>query len=365
MTTYLVDTSWISSSIDPIFWCSYDEITGKYTAGLASGQQSAAFSSYAGWEHVSHIRMDGKQLKMVHKGLQSGKKLEKKKRLDLATKDSAMIKVLKSHLQKCVRRQLSELAVATSAKLLEETGEDGAESLLRRLPIIIIEDATMFPEILPLVWLMAAYNRRGLSRCDVAWILGLVKLVAEFEWWDSVSSEPPPSWQLPAIEDYIGTSSPIVALLIRRLYGGMSCDMVMLRRYIYTWQLRERDEKLSKHPKHLVIRLVQTRANLCPVPPDMGVKRLTAETMLHNCIDHHCSSIQYVLEKKYPLLDKGSNWRELIWYNSSAPNTRARVTLAYEAPFVVWTTEQMEAYDREAKEILAKIASRGACNSLL
>lgn len=64
--------------------------------------------------------------------------------------------LLKSHLQKCVRRSHTQLAVKTALTILRlNPGE-----LLRRLPIIMLEDAHLFPaSFISLVWLMAATSK--------------------------------------------------------------------------------------------------------------------------------------------------------------------------------------------------------------
>lgn len=86
---------------------------------------------------------------------------------------------LKSMLQKCIRRREAKLAVKSALALIELD----PFSLLRRLPIIMAEDAIVYPEHWDtLVALMAAVSKGyELRICDVAWILGLVSLVAEEE----------------------------------------------------------------------------------------------------------------------------------------------------------------------------------------
>ena len=57
---------------------------------------------------------------------------------------------LKSHLQKCIRKQNDILAVSTCYHLLKLN----LQELLRRLPIIMLEDTTLHESFSTLIWLM-------------------------------------------------------------------------------------------------------------------------------------------------------------------------------------------------------------------
>jgi hypothetical protein len=66
------------------------------------------------------------------------------------------ISVLKSNLQKCIRRGLAEPAFATTYQMMAQD----ANELLRRLPIIMCEDAQLCPPAFnEIVWLMAAVSK--------------------------------------------------------------------------------------------------------------------------------------------------------------------------------------------------------------
>ena len=100
------------------------------------------------------------------------------------------LQLLKSHLQKCVRRGLASKAVATASAMVGVP--EGWEELLQRLGIVVIEDATAFQgcealELYPtapwpwlsaevrrypaLVWLMAsAYKGFGARVGMVDWV---------------------------------------------------------------------------------------------------------------------------------------------------------------------------------------------------
>jgi hypothetical protein len=91
------------------------------------------------------------------------------------SQSSVNLKVLMSILQKNVRLQRQASAVRTAWKTMQQ-GPRGVTELLRRLPIILVEDATVQPEFFShLIWLMMADSKGyQLSPSDVQLILTAV-----------------------------------------------------------------------------------------------------------------------------------------------------------------------------------------------
>jgi hypothetical protein len=82
---------------------------------------------------------------------------------------------LKSHLQKCIRRSNPNLALKTAMHLARLD----LQELLRRLAIIVVEDAILIPEFSTLVWLTAAVSKGFcLDKKRVYWLFGLVYKLA-------------------------------------------------------------------------------------------------------------------------------------------------------------------------------------------
>lgn len=128
---------------------------------------------------------------------------------------------LKSHLQKCVRRMLPDLAVKSAIEIIKID----LKELLRRLPIIIIEDVCLvniFPRV---VWLMCA-NSKGyqLSKNDIKWILGVVHAISECKTRHYISNQYNSKFNV----DKINLDVFNISILMRIAYGGMNCDMNML-----------------------------------------------------------------------------------------------------------------------------------------
>jgi hypothetical protein len=128
---------------------------------------------------------------------------------------------LKSHLQKCVRRMLPDLAVKTAVEIMKIN----LKELLRRLPIIIIEDVCLvniFPKV---VWLMCA-NSKGyeLSKNDLKWLLGVIYAISDCKTRHLISNQYNKKFNV----NKINLDVYNISILMRIAYGGMNCDMNML-----------------------------------------------------------------------------------------------------------------------------------------
>lgn len=133
------------------------------------------------------------------------------------------IKFLKSHLQKCVRRMKSKLAVESAAEIMRLD----MNHFLRRLPIIIIEDVDLVKQLPTTIWLMIAYSKGyKLRDKDVSWLLGVVKALAKCPERTIVDNKKILKYK----KEWIESENVILnSILLRIAYGGMGGDMVMLR----------------------------------------------------------------------------------------------------------------------------------------
>jgi hypothetical protein len=144
--------------------------------------------------------------------------------------------LLKSAVQKCVRRRMGTKAARFTRALMDDI--TGVDDLLRRATVILIEDAVVAPHLPVIVWLMAAHAK-GFVLCerDVNLIASLMERAAALDVCDCV----PPIEPNPAACARLGApgNHPIVdALLLRVCYGGTSGDMRMLARAASLWQAR-------------------------------------------------------------------------------------------------------------------------------
>jgi hypothetical protein len=168
------------------------------------------------------------------------------------------VPVLKSILQKSIRRRRPLPSVRVAMELADKSLGD----LLRRLPIIMLEDSTMHSEVDLVVWLMMAQAkdfvppRRLLTR-----LFQIVYEMASCPWIDPIQLDesvespdksPMSRLTLTSLSEQSQTDSLCASsssgsdghraimwsLLVRAKYGGMKCDVDMLSRAARVWYQR-------------------------------------------------------------------------------------------------------------------------------
>ena len=209
------------------------------------------------------------------------------------------VSVLKSNLQKCVRRRRNVEALATARQFLYQ---DPSE-MLRRLPIIMCEDAMLCPSLFcELVWLMAAVSKGYvLNADDGGVVLRAVQtaLDAPGRYNLDVMGEGAPE------EPVEGNDATDLAFRLRIAYGGMTGDAEMLGK------LRCRFSAgtlpcVAASTGHGDVERFDPRRHLIPY-----------------AIDFHCFPI---LLKANPHLTKGA-----VWWHWSSLNVRPPVGSGAEA----------------------------------
>ena len=243
------------------------------------------------------------------------------------------VPVLKSILQKAIRRRRPLPAVRVAMEIADKSlGE-----LLRRLPIIVLEDSTLHPDFNFLMWIMMAHSKafvpppRLLMR-----VFQIIFEVASCPWSDFLTplhsdGADNPATTASAISltllyeasfasdsSSVDRSSPgtvdeslLWSILVRAEYGGMKGDVLMLRRYAQLWKERLDSSDL---PADVATRVFPqssciTRATWRDVPMRIhqdardqgiervsvlcsnGIDRLTMHDISVEGVDFHCSNI--------------------------------------------------------------------------
>lgn len=197
------------------------------------------------------------------------------------------VPVLKSILQKSIRRRKPLPSVRVAMELADKSMGD----LLRRLPIIVVEDSTLHSGVPLLVWLMIASSKDyDVPLSLMKRILQIVFEVASCRWKDdhvpknATSVSMVPIEMVPAEATIHGALLPpssisclhkvsttgadhslssvdilLWSLLMRSHYGGMAGDVRMLREYAETWHIRFHVEK--RVPEDMVKRLTLASNN--------------------------------------------------------------------------------------------------------
>jgi hypothetical protein len=204
------------------------------------------------------------------------------------------VPVLKSILQKSIRRRKPLPSVRVSMELADKSLED----LLRRLPIIILEDSTLHPDLPLLVWLMMAVSKDyQIPLILMKRVFRIVFEMASCPWQDFLneggvsesSQNDADPLSIATFHNHIendghyqlDTNSILIwSMLIRSSYGGMAGDILMLRDYANAW-----------HNRFTVTRIL----------PDSIVKRLSGgNTDNQNVLQNYGSSLQLMEWSQIP-----------------------------------------------------------------
>lgn len=198
--------------------------------------------------------------------------------------DKTLVSLLKSNLQKCVRRQLVQRAKETARYLMDLD----LQLLVRRLAIIMLEDVVLHQSFTTLVWLTAALSKHfllaaapsGAESTIKAWLLGLVDMLCresrESYWSCGIDNtlRCDDGAVRAAWNDAGAVSSLqrdiIFALLLRQSYGGLPGDCAMMLSYAALVRQPDGASHISlapvqAHPLSQVNRLDLNFIELCAV----------------------------------------------------------------------------------------------------
>jgi hypothetical protein len=179
------------------------------------------------------IKKDFDQILMI--GISKKINLEVNKTLNKIN-SKINIPILKSNLQKCIRRSKVRKAVRTGNFLLEFD----PNQILRRLAIIYIEDVMIDNYFNNIVWYMAAVSKGYiLNQQDKCIILNIIRHLAK----SGVKEELPKADNLNYKEYFLEINSEILdnnfniiwSLILRKKYGGMKGDIKMINGALNTY----------------------------------------------------------------------------------------------------------------------------------
>jgi len=209
------------------------------------------------------------------------------------------VPLIKSNLQKCIRRGLVDEALLTAYNLIVIKPWD----FLRRILIIMVEDVSITNNMDLIMWLMVGFpNYRWTDEITRYLLLTVYSLCISKKILPIQKSE---IVDIPK-ERYkeVIHSDILRPLLIRYEYGGLKGDMCMLKNLILdTGDFKDFIVKVSK--KKIVL-----NRNIC------------YKDIIKPSVDFHITKkiIDYIVEKG-PFADR-ELIRKIIWYNSSGINYR-------------------------------------------
>jgi hypothetical protein len=229
-----------------------------------------------------------------------------------------IISCLKSHLQKCIRRNLLGQAIYTADLYMDIDIED----FLRRLTIIMIEDCFFHSSYIELIWFMIAFNNNNLklNKLLKEYLLGVVYfMIKETKYRESyyMENESVNFSNLIFDMDNKGNSqyiSFIYSILIRKSYGGMECDMKMLERSALIWYNRLMKEKIDLNIDIFLKKKIR--------PITIYKDQLKKEDWFLGAIDFHTHpNILKWLKEKFEDYEE-EDIKNAIWYFQSSINYR-------------------------------------------
>lgn len=236
------------------------------------------------------------------------------------------VSYIKSHLQKSIRRGQTGLALKTANHFLNL---DMTE-LLRRLGIIMLEDVHLMDSFTILTWLMVA-NSKGynLDKSQIYWLFGLVYNLCQAPDWDSdyeKDTELKDGFWKSSLPKLTSTQKSLVySLQLRKAYGGLAGDKVMINNLTNTWinrfiGVKEGLSKKKDTPDWLAL-LSKYKVNFM-TPPE---EPLLLEEWILPAIDFHCApNILSILSDKYEEFSL-EDIKSAIWHCNSKYNSRIKV----------------------------------------
>ena len=226
-----------------------------------------------------------------------------------------------SNLQKAIRRRETAIALRTTWDLIQNDNKEATLKLLRRLPIILVEDAILHPALDSIVFLMLL--------CSKNWILTLIQKTIILQIVQAICELDVPAdrrcghikeIQLPKVSTD-RQASLLFALFMRANYGGMGGDINLLYNTITFWKdrfsLLNNDINTNNNRLECWFRWFRQRE-----PPLWQIKQWKfqiPEDQLLVAVDFHCSNILTTLLRKHNLpLTSEPLLKSLIWKTRSA-----------------------------------------------
>lgn len=210
------------------------------------------------------------------------------------------IPVLKSNLQKCIRRGFVTQSLKTAYCLMC----CDFQAFIRRLPIIMIEDVILHKSFPTIIWMMIAYPQWQPSLGQIQWLLGIVHFLATCKKADNPISEK-------LLHDNTNNLDIIYSLQIRKSFGGLPDDITMINDYILTWNNRFIKNEIPKEFSQKIRIINLNSMNL-----------FTKNDIDYSAIDFHCFKIMLTWINEKFLEYEQEDIKKAIWYGSSGYNKR-------------------------------------------
>jgi hypothetical protein len=266
---------------------------------------------------------------------------EKEKRFNLFKETTYKnVAYLKSHLQKCIRKQNDTWALPTSYHFMRL---DEVE-MLRRLSIIMLEDVFLHESLTTIIWIMIAVSstKFKMQKYIYDYIFGIIYVLCKIDKKDNIMYDNNDNnddnedieksssslTSLTTLTDIIDSYSKydlkdneislLYSIHIRISYGGMDGDMIFLQKVANTWFKRFRHKTIKIN--NMIVRPIKI----------VSIIEMKLEDWDLSAIDFHCNyKLLEFINKKYEDISI-DEIKKLIWMNSSRINTRTKYEIYNE-----------------------------------
>ena len=216
----------------------------------------------------------------------------------------SQIPILKSNLQKCIRRSKVEEAKSSALTILCLKSSE----LLRRLPIIILEDVMLNNDFLFLVWLMCAESK-GFPINDgyMNKIINSVELLASFSKRDlCYKLDKLDIRKFKKLNNLNDNYKDVLwGIQLRKSYGGMKGDMKMLNYFTKLWY--------DRFSNGFTFSENEIKSN--------NIRLLRYNDIQLEAVDFHCSNITTFIKNKYNKYEI-DDIKKAIWFYRSSYNKK-------------------------------------------
>ena len=215
--------------------------------------------------------------------------------------------LIKSNLQKAIRRCDNLIAIQSALVLIQMAPME----LLRRLPIIYIEDVCLMNSYPIVVWLMMADKDYGkLTKMDIDIILNIVNSLCNCRRYFDYKAENYDNTYVFTHESlqFCPNSDELLSLYYRSEYGGMKGDIKMLKVAIDYYKMR---------PTEIII------TNYNSINYNLIEREIE---VLVEAIDFHCFPNMLNTLNRITYIDK-ETIKKCIWFVESGYNVRKNDTI--------------------------------------
>ena len=251
------------------------------------------------------------------------------------------ISLLKSALQKAVRRQNVDLAVNIAYQLINLDFNE----LIRRLAIIVLEDNSLNYDYISIIWFMASSATKNLilTKSNIKWILGYVAAITKNNYkFNYDKKENIDNVKFINNDIFKTYNDLLLSLLLRKSFGGMNGDIRMLNFYLDYYYNKFKNMSLCDKFNEL---------NLIVEPICTKMKIIDVLDFNLEAVDFHCNNpLVENIKKNY---DEFSNEdiKLSIWYCSSGINFREK-EIYYEKYDFIWEKIKYIKYELSKKYLI-------------